>query len=68
MIRRIASQGWGLLLIFAIWQVWVVSSHYNSIVAVTPVAVIRDVLLHPMVYLLPALWTLAFALGGLAAG
>jgi ABC-type nitrate/sulfonate/bicarbonate transport system permease component len=68
MIRRIVSQGWGLLLIFAIWQVWVVSSHYNSIVAVTPVAVIRDVLLHPLVYLLPALWTLAFALAGLAAG
>jgi ABC-type nitrate/sulfonate/bicarbonate transport system permease component len=68
MIRRIASQGWGLLLIFAVWQVWVVSSHYNSIVAVTPVAVMRDVLLHPLVYLLPALWTLGFALSGLAAG
>jgi hypothetical protein len=43
MIRRvilsIGAQSWGLLLIFAVWQVWVMASHYNSIVAVSPVAV-----------------------------
>ena len=68
MIRRIVSQGWGLLLIFAVWQVWVMSSHYNSIVIVSPVAVVRDIVLHPVIYLLPALWTLGFAVAGLAAG
>ena len=72
MIRRvivqIGSQSWGLLLIFAVWQVWVMASGYNSIVAVTPVAVVRDIVLHPMVYLLPALWTLGFGISGLAAG
>jgi ABC-type nitrate/sulfonate/bicarbonate transport system permease component len=68
MIRRIVAQSWGLLLIFAVWQLWVMSSHYNSIVAVSPVAVVRDIALHPVVYLLPALWTLGFALSGLAAG
>ena len=68
MIRRIVSQGWGLLLIFAVWQVWVMSSHYNSIVIVSPVAVMRDIVLHPVIYLLPALWTLGFAIAGLAAG
>ena len=68
MIRRIVSQSWGLLLIFAVWQVWVMSSHYNSIVIVSPVAVMRDIVLHPLIYLLPALWTLGFAIAGLAAG
>jgi ABC-type nitrate/sulfonate/bicarbonate transport system permease component len=67
-IVRIAAQSWGLLLIFAIWQVWVMASHYNSIVAVSPVAVVHDIVRNPGVYLLPALWTLGFALSGLAAG
>ena len=43
MIRRFVSQSWGLLLIFAVWQVWVMASHYNSIVIVSPVAVMRDI-------------------------
>jgi ABC-type nitrate/sulfonate/bicarbonate transport system permease component len=68
MMRRFFAQSWGLLLIFAAWQLWVMSAHYNSIVAVSPVAVLRDIVLHPVVYLTPALWTLGFALSGLAAG
>jgi ABC-type nitrate/sulfonate/bicarbonate transport system permease component len=72
MIRRFFTQcwaqSWGLLLIFAAWQVWVMSAHFNSIVAVSPVAVVRDIVLHPVIYLLPALWTVGFALSGLAAG
>jgi ABC-type nitrate/sulfonate/bicarbonate transport system permease component len=68
MIRRIGSQGWGLLLIFALWQLWVMASHYNSIVIVSPAAVARDIVLHPLIYLGPALLTMSFALSGLAAG
>jgi ABC-type nitrate/sulfonate/bicarbonate transport system permease component len=68
MIRRVVAQSWGLLLIFAAWQVWVMSTHYNSIVIVSPAAVVRDIVLHPLVYLAPALWTLCFAVSGLAAG
>ncbi len=68
MIRRALSQSWGLLLMFAAWQVWVMSAHYNSIVAVTPAVVVRDIAMHPGVYLGPALWTLGFAVSGLAAG
>src|SRR6202050_1975630 len=72
MMRRLFTQcwaqSWGLLLIFAAWQVWVMSAHYNSIVAVSPVAVVRDIVLHPVIYLVPAFWTLGFALSGLAAG
>src|ERR1700678_3332812 len=68
MMRRFFAQTWGLLLIFAAWQLWVMSAHYNSIVAVSPVAVVRDIVLHPVIYLMPAMWTLGFALSGLAAG
>src|SRR6202167_2609637 len=72
MMRRVFTQcwaqSWGLLLIFAACQVWVMSAHYNSIVAVSPVAVVRDIVLHPVIYLVPAFWTLGFALSGLAAG
>lgn len=68
MIRRAVAQGWGVLLIFAVWQVWVMATHYNSIVIVSPAAVVGDIVLHPLVYLGPAVWTLSFALTGLAAG
>jgi len=67
-LRRIASQSWGVLLLFAAWQIYVMSMHYNSIVIVTPIAVVRDIILNPIVYALPALWTLGFALAGLAGG
>ena len=65
---RVIGQAWGLIAIFAFWQIWVMANHYNSIVAVSPVAVLRDMALNPMVYLRPTLWTLGFGLGGLAAG
>ena len=68
MMRRILEQSWGLLLMFAVWQIWVMAGHYNSIVVVSPVTVIRDMALNPVVYAAPAVWTLLFALCGLAAG
>jgi ABC-type nitrate/sulfonate/bicarbonate transport system permease component len=68
MIRRIVSQSWGVLLLFAAWQIYVMAMHYNSIVIVTPIAVMEDMAQHPAVYALPALWTLGFALTGLAGG
>lgn len=68
MIRRVVSQSWGLILIFAVWQIWVVAKHYNSIVIVPPSAVVRDIVLHPLNYAVPALWTFSFAVAGLAAG
>lgn len=67
-MRRLLAQSWGLLLMFAAWQVWVMLAHYNSIVAVSPLAVVRDIGMHPLLYGLPALWTLGYALSGLAAG
>jgi ABC-type nitrate/sulfonate/bicarbonate transport system permease component len=67
-ILRFFSKSWAVLLLLALWQVWVMTTDYNSIVVVSPIAVARDFLLHAPVYLLPALWTAGFALGGLALG
>jgi ABC-type nitrate/sulfonate/bicarbonate transport system permease component len=66
--KNFFAQAWGLLAIFLIWQLWVMSEHLNSIVIVTPIAVLRDMIHHPELYAIPTLWTLAFAIGGLAAG
>jgi ABC-type nitrate/sulfonate/bicarbonate transport system permease component len=68
MIRRLFSQNWALLLVFVGWQLWVMAGGYNSIVIVSPAVVLGDILLHPTVYAFPALWTLAFAVAGLAGG
>jgi ABC-type nitrate/sulfonate/bicarbonate transport system permease component len=68
MIRRFFSQSWALILLFAAWQIWVMAHDYNSIVIVSPAVVVRDIVLHPSVYVFPMLWTLGFALAGLAGG
>lgn len=68
MMRRALSRGWGILLLFAAWQIYVMAIHLNSIVIVTPLAVLEDIAQHPAVYAAPTLWTLGFALAGLAGG
>lgn len=68
MIARLLRNSWAVLLLLLLWQIGVMTSNYNSIVVVSPVSVAQDVLLHAPAYLLPALWTLSFALGGLALG
>jgi ABC-type nitrate/sulfonate/bicarbonate transport system permease component len=68
MMRRLLLQSWGVLLLGAAWQIYVMAMHFNSIVIVTPLAVLRDIATHPGIYILPVLWTLGFALAGLAGG
>jgi ABC-type nitrate/sulfonate/bicarbonate transport system permease component len=68
MIRRLWSYNWALILLFAAWQAWVMANDYNSIVIVSPAVVVRDIALHPSTYAWPALWTLTFAVSGLAGG
>jgi len=68
MMRRLFLQSWGVLLLGAAWQMYVMAMHFNSIVIVTPLAVIRDIAMHPGIYMLPAIWTLGFAFAGLAGG
>jgi ABC-type nitrate/sulfonate/bicarbonate transport system permease component len=59
---------WPVFLLLLLWQLWVSTAGYSSIVLVSPGAVFTDLLRSPGAYLLPALHTLAFALGGLAIG
>ncbi len=68
MMRRILSQSWGIMLLLAAWQFYVMVRHFNTIVIVTPLAVVEDIVRHPSVYAAPTLWTLSFALAGLAGG
>ncbi|HTC52055.1 MAG TPA: ABC transporter permease subunit [Steroidobacteraceae bacterium] len=67
-MRRLILELWPVFLLLILWQVWVAAAGYNSIVLVPPSAVVADLVRHPAVYLLPALHTLAFALGGLLLG
>jgi ABC-type nitrate/sulfonate/bicarbonate transport system permease component len=67
-MRRLVFDLWPIFLLLLLWQVWVSAAGYNSIVLVPPGAVLRDLLHFPGAYLLPALHTLAFALGGLGLG
>jgi len=68
MILRFLGKSWGILLLLLLWQIWVMTTDYNSIVVVSPLSVVRDIILHAPVYLMPALWTAGFALSGLALG
>jgi ABC-type nitrate/sulfonate/bicarbonate transport system permease component len=67
-MRRLILEQWPVLLLLLLWQVWVSAAGYNSIVLVPPGSVISDLLHFPGAYLMPALHTLTFALGGLALG
>ncbi|MGA3227837.1 MAG: ABC transporter permease subunit [Acidobacteriaceae bacterium] len=67
-MRRQLFDLWPAALLLLLWQVWVSAAGYNSIVLVSPGAVFSDLIHSPGAYLLPALRTLAFALGGLAIG
>jgi ABC-type nitrate/sulfonate/bicarbonate transport system permease component len=67
-MRRLIFDLWPAFLLLLLWQVWVSTAGYNSIVLVPPGAVVHDLLRFPAAYLLPALHTLGFALGGLVLG
>jgi ABC-type nitrate/sulfonate/bicarbonate transport system permease component len=68
MILRFLGKSWAVLVLLSLWQIWVMTTDYNSIVVVSPLSVVRDIVLHAPVYLIPALWTAGFALAGLALG
>lgn len=65
---RILRKSWAVLALLLLWQLWVSTTDLNAIVVVSPISVACDILFHAPVYLVPALWTTAFALVGLALG
>ena len=68
MIARFFTKSWAVLLLIALWQAWVMTTNLNSIVVVSPLSVLQDIILNASLYLAPALWTLGFALAGLTLG
>ena len=67
LLLRLVEDYWGILLLLA-WQLWVVLNRFNPIVMPTPVAVLGDLVGHPMVYVRNVGITLAVAVLGLIAG
>jgi ABC-type nitrate/sulfonate/bicarbonate transport system permease component len=67
-MRRQLFDVWPVVLLLLLWQLWVSTAGYSSIVLVSPGAVFSDLVRNPAAYLAPTLRTLAFALGGLAIG
>lgn len=65
---RFLRKSWAVLVLLASWQLWVSTTDINSIVVVSPLSVARDIALHAPVYLVPACWTITFAVTGLALG
>jgi ABC-type nitrate/sulfonate/bicarbonate transport system permease component len=62
------SQAWAVLLLLVAWYVWVRRSGLNGIVVVTPLAVGRELIHNPSLYVQPALHTIAVALSGMVGG
>lgn len=65
---HILRNSYAIVVLLLLWQLWVTTSDYNSIVVVSPLSVVRDIITNPTVYLWPALWTTGFAVAGLALG
>lgn len=67
-VGRAASRYWGLVLLLAIWQLYVSTQNLNAIVVPSPGAVFGDLITNPTAYL-PHLWsTVRVALVGLVLG
>jgi ABC-type nitrate/sulfonate/bicarbonate transport system permease component len=64
----LCSQFWGVALLLALWQLWVILATPNSLIVVPPLAVMRDIVTEPSVYMQAGLWTLGIALAGLLCG
>jgi NitT/TauT family transport system permease protein len=67
-MKRLISETWAIVLLLVAWSLWVGHSGLNGIVIVAPLAVVRELLHNPSLYLQPALHTIAVALFGIAAG
>lgn len=65
---RIISRFWGVALLLAWWELWVLLATPNSLVVVPPAAVVRDLIANPSIYFFSATWSLSAALVGLLVG
>jgi ABC-type nitrate/sulfonate/bicarbonate transport system permease component len=68
LISQSLSQSWAVILLLVAWYLWVRHSGLNGIVIVTPLAVARELIHNPSLYVHPALHTIGVALFGMVGG
>jgi ABC-type nitrate/sulfonate/bicarbonate transport system permease component len=68
MTRSALLQGWGVLLLLVLWQLYVVITGFNAIVMPRPIGVLQDLVREPDAYWGPALRTIAAAALGMLLG
>ena len=59
---------WGIILIFILWEFWVVVNDFNPIVIPSPFGVIKDLIQNPIIYLQNTAQTFFIAIVGLIGG
>lgn len=66
--RALLVRYWPIVLLLIAWPTWLWINDYSRAVAPSPLDVATDLILNPGVYIVPTLWTVLFAVGGLALG
>ena len=68
LLAAVWRDSWGIVLLIALWQAWVVAMNFNSIVMPRPLGVLSDLAHAPEVYWQNALYTIVAAIAGLLLG
>jgi NitT/TauT family transport system permease protein len=68
MLRALIRETWGIVLLVALWQLWVIVMQFNSIVMPRPLGVLQDLVAEPGIYWKNALYTVGAAIAGLLLG
>jgi NitT/TauT family transport system permease protein len=68
MLRALIRESWGIVLLVALWQIWVIVMQFNSIVMPRPLGVLQDLAAQPGIYWKNALYTVGAAIAGLLLG
>jgi NitT/TauT family transport system permease protein len=68
MLRALIRETWGIVLLVALWQLWVIVMQFNSIVMPRPLGVLQDLAAEPGIYWKNALYTVGAAIAGLLLG
>lgn len=68
MLRALIREGWGILLLVALWQAWVIVMELNAIVMPRPLGVLQDLVQQPGIYWRNAVYTVGAAIAGLFLG
>ena len=68
MLRALIRESWSIVLLVALWQIWVIVMGFNAIVMPRPLGVLQDLVAEPGIYWKNALYTVGAAIAGLLLG